>query len=172
MTRETTTSTLDVILTRVHARIVAACPSATNDNTYISTVNSDLPPSPDMYMFEISPSQTWSFEPGHFTGAGRYAMHVIGQINITVHSTLQADEFGRDKEYLTHADNGIIKLMTEVLSALADHDLLDATGNELLSHPMRPSQAHIPPKDDRARGFVTITADVEFDWYISPTEPA
>lgn len=171
MTRETTTSTLDVILTRVHARIVAACPSASNDNTYISTVSMELPPNPDEKMLEISPSQSWSFEMPHFTGAGRNAMHTIGQINITVHSTLSADEVGRDKEFLTHSDHGIIKLMTEVLSALADHDLLDASGNELLSEPMRPIQAQIPPKDDRTRGFVTISFEVRFDWYINPTEP-
>lgn len=171
MARETTSSTLDVILVRVHARIIAACPSATNDNTYISTVSSELPPSSDERMLEIAPSQVWTFEPGHFTGAGRNAVHMIGQISVTIHTTLQADEVGRDLQFLTHSDRGIIILMNEVLNALSDHDLVDASGNELLSHPLRPSQAHIPPRDDRTRGFLTLLFDVEFDTYIDPTEP-
>lgn len=171
MTRETTTSTLDIILTRFHARIIAACGSATEDNTYLSTVSSELPPSPAEVIYELSPSQSITFEDGHFTGAGRYAMHVSCQLNVTIHSTIQLDELGRDGIYLTHADRGIIQYMTEVLSALADHDLLDESGNELLSQPLRPVQAHIPPRDDRTRGYVMLSFACEFDWYISPTEP-
>lgn len=174
MARETTTTTPDVILTRAHARIVAACDSATDDNTYISTTSTELPPNPDEVMYELGFSPTMSFTSdggGHFTGAGRNAMHVSTQLSVTIHSILQADEVGRDKEYLTHADRGVIQYMTEILNALAEHDLLDSSGNELLSHPLRPSQAHIPPKDDRSRGYVTILFDLEFDWYIPPTEP-
>lgn len=171
MTRETTTSTLDTILTRLHARIIAACAAATDDNTYISTVSSELLPNPDEVVFELSPSQSITFEDGHFTGAGRYAMHVVCQLNVTIHSTIQQDEVGRDTIYLTNSDRGIIKYMTQVLSALADHDLLDASGNQLLSHPLRPMQAYIPPRDDRTRGYVTMSFGCEFDWYIDPTEP-
>lgn len=174
MARETTTSTPDIILTRAHSRIVAACDSATNDNTYISTTSTELPPNPDEIMYEIGLAPTLSFEydgGGHFTGAGRNAVHVKGQLSVTIHSTLQADEVGRDLQFLTHADRGIIQYMTEILNALTGHELLDESGNELLSQPLRPIQAHIPPKDDRSRGYVTILFDLEFDWYIPPEEP-
>lgn len=170
MARETVSSTLDTILTRVHARLITVCTGSTHNNTYLSTVSLELPPSSDEVVFEISPSQSLTFDDPHFTGAGRNAMHVSFQINVTIHSTVQSDEVGRDTEYLTHADRGIVKYMTAVLSALADHDLLDLDGNQLLSQPLRPLQAHIPPKDDRSRGYVTLVFGCEFDWYIDPIE--
>lgn len=167
MARETTTSTLDNILLRTVARLIDQVTDAGTANTYISTVPQELPPNPAEFMFEVSPSNNYTFEEGHMTGGGTVMLHCITEIVVTIHVTGQPDQQGRDDHYLTHTDRGVIKQITGVLKALSIHDLQDAAGNELLSHPMRPVQGTIPPKDERKRGFVSLFFQCEFDWWMS-----
>jgi len=168
MSRETTTSTLDIVLLAIQSRLIAQVSEFTIHNTYLSTLPTDAPPpSPGQVMCEISPDETWQFEEPMLTGGGRHMMHTRGRIITTLHLTIQTDPVGKDPQYLTNATRGAIKYLNATLSALADHDLLDTEGNELLSHPLRPLTMHLPPKDKREIGYVSIAWDVEFDWYLS-----
>lgn len=157
-------TTLDAILLRVIPHLIAQVPDAKIGNTYLSTIPNELFPNPAEFMFEISPSESWTFEQGHITGAGKDALHAVGNILVTIHSAVQLDQVGRDAEYLTNQARGILRLVTLVLDAMSNHDLLNADDEPMLSQPMRPVRLHIPAKDDRRKGFVTIEFEIEFDW--------
>jgi hypothetical protein len=168
MARETTTSTLDKILLQLRARLIDRVAEFTIHNTYLSTMPNDAPPpSAASVMCEISPSEQWTFEEGMITGGGRYMLHTRGQILTTVHLTISLDKVGTDPQFITNVTRGAVHFLNSLLEALSDHDLLDEDANELLSHPLRPLSMHIPPKEKREIGYVTIVWDVEFDWYLT-----
>ncbi len=167
MARETTTSKLDLILLRAKRRLVDAAAIATDSNTYISTIPDELPPNPDEVMFEIAPSHSYQFDQGILAGAGQASLHTQTQLIVTIHSTVQLDEAGRDEIYLTRENLGACELIRQVLKAFCDHDLLDEDDNQMLSHPLMPISGDIPPKDQRERGFVSLRFRCDFDWNMS-----
>lgn len=154
------------ILTRVTDRILAEVAEATPHNTYVSTRDDELPPNPDEVMFQLGMSVHSDVEQELVTGAGNQDIHLRHQISVTIHSTVQRDEVGRDLQYLTDDSQGMLQRVTSVLGALSGHDLVDGSGNELLAQPLRPSKVVVPPRDDRRRGKVTVLFDVEFDWAV------
>lgn len=160
-------TTLEPVLLRTVDRLIQQISEANEVNTYISTLPNELFPNPSENMFEVSPGETWTFDPGHITGAGKNALHVKGSLKVTIHHTSQQDQAGRDTVYLTNRTRGVMRLVTKVLDALTNHDLANEDEQPLLSEPMQPTTLHIPPKDERRKGFVTIEFSCEFDWHVT-----
>lgn len=160
-------TTLEPVLLRILDRLIDQIREANKVNTYLSTLPNELFPNPSEYMFEVSPGEQWSFDPGHMTGAGKNALHAVGSVKITIHHTGQLDQAGRDTEYLTGSVRGVMRLVTKVLDALSNHELADSDERPLLSQPLQPKAMYIPPKDDRRKGFVTIEFSCEFDWHVT-----
>lgn len=165
MTRETSTN-LDDILNWAVARLVSEVDLATVDNTYVSTVSQELPPSPDEVMFEVSIGPNLNFDGGIIVGAGQASIHTRGQLMVTIHITQSKDEAGRDLHYMNHETLGVSPLVKGVLKAIAATDPVDVNdaSEHLLAEYIIPVSVTIPPKDEREKGYVTCFFDISFDW--------
>lgn len=163
-----TSSTPDVILESIQCRIANCVAGANDSNVYLSTVPDSLPPNSGEFVYEVYLSRG-VFDQDEIAGGGRNAMHCNSDIHITIHSANQMDETGRDETFLTDPDRGVIPKATNVLNALAIHDLEDSLGQRILAHPMRPTSFVIPPKEDRRKGFMQLTFAAAFDWGVSPS---
>lgn len=160
-------TTPDLILNLIQNRIVNCVPRANNSSVYLSTVPNILPPNAGDFIYELYLSRG-IFDQGEMAGGGIHTLLFQGDVHVTIHSFNQLDETGRDEIFLTDNARGVLPRATEVLNALAIHDLEDSAGNRVLAQPMRPTSFVIPPKEDRRNGFMQLTFSITFDWDMAP----
>lgn len=164
-------TTLDIILTQVVARLIDQITDATTGTCYISLEVDELPAANSgEFIFVVSPAITGQFRAGLFDGGGVNQATCDWPVIVTLWSTVLRDESGHDTEFITNATRGIVINGTNVLKALAGHDLQDAedTPNEILAQAIFPSDAALdrrePPK---GKGFMQFGFGVLFDWDLS-----
>lgn len=170
MTRLTGT-TPDEVLLSIKRRLIDVIADGTDSSVYLSSVPDELPPNAADFMYEVAFSGGQMLD-GEMAGGGVNTIHVVGAVAVTVHSTVQIDEAGRDDEYLTSGELGILPRVTQVLRALAVHDLENEGGEQILAEPMRPVDAQVPSHTPRRRGFSSVGFSVEFDWDLGARDAA
>ncbi len=170
MTRLSST-TLNLILTQIVARLIAQVSNANASTCYISLDPDDLPAaSSGEFIFVVTPAVSGQFDGGLFDGGGQSQATVRWPVIVTVWSTVIRDESGHDAQFLTHATLGVIAQGTLVLKALAGHDLQDAEDvpSEILAQPIFPSDAALDRRDPpKGKGFMQFGFEVIFDWDLS-----
>lgn len=164
-------TTLDIVLTRMVARLIAEIDDATSSTCYISLDPNKLPsPNPGEFIYVVSPAQSGQFDEGAFDGGGQDSTTTRWPIVVTVHSMAIKDESGHDAEFISNATTGIVAKGTEVLKALAGHDLQDTEvpSQDLLAQPIFPDNAAIDRAEPaKGKGLMQFGFMVIFDWNLS-----
>lgn len=160
-------TTLAEVLLQTQRRLIEEIEEATEHNTYFSLDDVELPPNPGEFMLQLAPNFNASFDRPQLTGAGVFDCHLLTEIVVTIHFTIQLDRMGWDYHYITDPRRGISYRIQRVLRALTDHDLSNDDNDQILAQPLQPRSLTIPPKKERKRGEVSIAFECEFDWDLS-----
>lgn len=161
-------TTLAAVLERIVARIVAqTLVTEFTDSTCYISLNPDVtpPPNPGDMFCVVSPA-SGQFNQTMLDGGGNAQARFDTEIVVTVHSITQLDEPGRDKVFLNDASRGVITRLTKVAKVLSCHDLLDGSGNRILSQPLLPSNLELA-HDGRELGSAKMWFSCEFNWDFS-----
>lgn len=166
-----TDTTLDEILTQVVARLRDQISDANDSTCYLSMDPNDLrAPNSGEFIYVVTPATSGRFDDGAFDGGGQSMTTVNWPIVVTVHSLAMLDETGRDASFITHATLGIVAKGTNILKALAGHDLQDAEDvpSEILDQPIFPSDAALDrSQPEKGKGLMQFGFMVVFDWDLS-----
>jgi hypothetical protein len=112
------------------------------------------------------------FDEGAFDGGGQDMTTVRWPVVVTVHSIILLDESGHDIEFLAHAELGIVAKGTEILKALAGHNLQDTdipeSSQNLLAQGMFPDNAALDRSEpQKGSGLMQFGFMVIFDWNLT-----
>jgi hypothetical protein len=164
-------TTPDVIWPRIVDRLIDQITTATTSTCYLSLDPNRLPsPNPGEFIYVVTPAVSGQFDEGAFDGGGPDMATVRWPVVVTVHSIAMNDESGRDAEFIANATRGIVAKGTEVVKALAGHDLQDeeAPSQDLLAQPIFPDNAALDRDNpQKGSGLIQFGFMVIFDWNLS-----
>jgi hypothetical protein len=130
-------SRLETILPLVEAQIVLA--SGLDTTLVFSTFRSDadlVQRGPTASFIALRPDRFPVYE-GAVAGGGNDTLWVDGSFSMTYFTRYAVDVGYADDGYLVDAVNGILPLWSNVINKCQLFDVLDSSGNGLLSEPMR-----------------------------------
>lgn len=157
-------TTLATILDRVVARLRDDIDDCGAANCYVSADPDSLPASnPAEFIYVVSPGPTGRFPEGYFDGGAANQAVVETVIVVTVHCVSQNDEPGRDHEFFTNQQRGVIAKGNLVIKSLGGHDLVDELDNNILAQPFFPADYALERRK-RERGSMQLGFTCIFDW--------
>jgi hypothetical protein len=160
-------TTIDVVLEAIAARLRSEL-ALSEATCYWLIVDRDEqlpPPTSGATFITISPDGA-EFDASLIDGGGVEQVTTTTGVSVAIHSTLQLDRGGRDKEALLNASKGILPIVLKVLKALTDHDLeVNEDGDTCLREPLRPTGYSAPQRmlDDKWTR-ISVYFAVSFDW--------
>lgn len=157
-------SDMDTVLERVVVRLVAQLTEATTDNCFVS-YNPDAIrefPVSGRWAFIVSPSPSGSYDPESFTGGGNYMAEINTVFVVTAHSHVQLDPPGKADYMLNDSTFGLFPMKRKIVKALAEHDLQDSNGDEVLNEPIYPAD-YTWEMVDRSRANIQVGFSIRFD---------
>ncbi len=161
-------STLDEVLTQVVARLIDQLDDATTSTCYMSLDPDRLPAgNPGDFIYVVTPFPSGTFPWGQ-DGGGPNQVVCQWPVVVTIHNTAINDEVGREEEWITNTDRGVVIKSTLVLKALVTHDLQDvAAENEILAQPIQVFDGAIDKVQTKRRGSIQFAFLILFDWDLS-----
>lgn len=128
------------------------------------------PPSaaPGLFIYTLTPGPI-QFDGTIIDGGGNSTLASKIPIVVTVWSTVQLDETGRDTVALTDAQHGIVPRLTQVLGALSQFYPDDGTGAALIKEPALLEGPLTWRRPSRELLGMAVVFSAEFDWLITST---
>lgn len=156
------------VLERVRARLLAAIKQLQDPTCYLS-----LDPEPDEQvkgdLFVSLAPMGGVFDQEWLTGAGQEGCREQSGVIVSVWSRVMLDKFQSAKAALTDADRGLLPWKHRILASLTDHDLLDASGNPILTDRMQPVTSDHPKQAMYRQGMTgfSLAFSTNFIWDLS-----
>jgi len=153
----------ELILERIAARLIDQLEGVSAANCFaVLAPTRDAVPNAADFIYHVS-LVSGQFDSGAFDGGGNEQATVHAQLAVTIWSTRDLDQVGRDRKFLVDPGLGLLPKAKKVLLALSGHDLEDESGNELLDQPFFPADFHIE-RLERNLGSIQIGFSIVFDW--------
>lgn len=157
-------STPDVIFPLLVARLINQVSGLDASSCFLSLDPDEIPGATSGdYVVVVSPSPQFRFDQSIFTGAEEYGAMATWHAAITIHSTANIDEPGRDTEFLASQALGVTAKATQVAKAILGFDPVDGNGNYVLAQPIQPSDGAID-RPTRSQGSIQFGVEITFVW--------
>lgn len=143
-----TYTTLDAILEKIAARIVARSNSILSSDRVFETLAPDdehLAYPPGDQFATITP-QRFASDQALAAGQGRYTMGFDGQIRVAAIARFAGDQELRNARLLRDATRGLLNLGLRILDALHMFEPTNSAGDCILKEPMRVTTWDVQPK--------------------------
>lgn len=163
MTRIDTTQ--DVILTRIVARLRSylGLPEHRCYETLEPLVDPPVPKGGD-YFLTVSPGDG-TFDEEMQVGGGQDQLTELSSVTVTGYAKIALDPGDQATQILHKVSRGMLPIKQGILSALAAHDLLDSSGNQILRSYMHALRSWRPRYDpDSKIAMIAVSFGTDFDW--------
>lgn len=157
------------VLLRVQARLISAI-SSLNVSTCFLTLEPEPPMEVKGNLFLTVCPMSGQFDEGFMVGAGQAGALESAGVIVTIWSACKLDKAGEAGTALTDATRGILAVKRKVLAALTSHDLLNSSGQPMLTAYMKPVSSDVPRASvyntDQKLGL-PLAFSTEFIWDLS-----
>lgn len=162
-------TTQDVVLQRVVARLISQLSGSgfAAANCYVA--DPPEPPTTDMAhnLFVLVTAGSGQYPDDVHAGGGANTPFEESSVWVTIYSRIKLDRpFAADAS-LTNASRGLLPIKRLVLKALCGHNLLDGSGNEILTRYMAPFNCSQPGRDTEDFAAVSLAFHTDFEWDLS-----
>lgn len=158
-------SVLNAVVARLQSQVTLP-DNATflnNDTCFIWLVDGDPPPAASNVFVTVEPDGA-SYDESLFIGGGENQVMEETGIAVTIHSSVRLDPGNRDKEFVRHAQYGVLATYKKVLKALSGHNLL-VGGAPVLREYLRPQgRGRVTRRGNDRFGEMTAVFSISFDW--------
>jgi len=154
---------LATVLTAIRARLIAQS-VFTSANIRIAFHRPETIPKPGPLFALVYPADG-NFDQPMLDGGGKDQCNESAVFVVEILSAVALDQSGSDEIFLTHATRGVLQSVRLVLKALTAHMLLHpSSGNEILRHPLLPTNRQMPERDTELVGSIAVTFEALFEW--------
>ncbi len=148
--------------------------SLTDSQCYMRTDPTDAPNFPigGDYWVSISVGEG-RFDDALFEGGGRNQCTVYFDCITTIFTRIQLDQTDHDEILMFNASRGLYRVLSNLLSSLAEHDL-EVGGNNVLREPLPPTGIGYPTKgsppgyegEHPNLAWLSVNWRIGFDWLL------
>lgn len=158
-------TTPEIILERIVARLTSQL-SLDAEQIFLAS-NPDLVDTPSAYNnWYVVTGANGQFKRGHQIGGGTTQLTGTMVVVVTVFSAQSLDQQGREDAFYTNDTTGIYRRATEVMAALAEYELQNASNERLVSFPIKLNDWSAE-KGHREFGSVQIGCELQYIWNLS-----